>query len=74
MSEWTPEQGDEAWEPDPDRPAASYSDTELRFGPLYRRVKGLLEVTLPYPPSEADILAETRSLLERCLTDDEPCA
>lgn len=69
--DWSPEQGDEAWSPDPDRPAASYSDSELRFCPLYRRVGDLLRDRLPYDPTEADILAETRSVLDSTLTDDD---
>jgi hypothetical protein len=67
---WTPEQGDDAWLPDVTRTVESYSDAELRFSPLYRRVKERM-TKLPWPPSEADILQTTREMLQETLPDDE---
>ena len=66
QSDWTPEQGDEAWLPDLTRTAESYGDAELRFSPLGRLVRQHLEGA-----SEADILAATRQALIDVLPDDE---
>ena len=67
--EWTPEDGDTEWWPDPERTLESYTDSELRFCPLYRRVQTMASA-LPYELTDAALLEYTREMIQGYLEDD----
>ena len=64
--EWSPEDGDNEWWPDPDRPLDSYTDSELRFLPPYRMVQ-----RMDPGISDRDTLATLRSMIAGYLSPDE---
>jgi len=66
-NEWTPEDGDDNWWPDPERPVESYTDEELRFLPVYRKVRN----TLPYDLTDAETLGYCREMIQGYLEDDD---
>ncbi|MBL4844459.1 MAG: hypothetical protein JKY65_02940 [Planctomycetes bacterium] len=66
---WVPEDGDDTWWPDPDRPLSSYADAELRFLPIYRRVRSLLP-----NPTDAETLSGCRTMIAGYLEPDEGAA
>lgn len=67
-NEWSPEDGDREWWPDPDRSVTSYSDTELRFLPVYRTVRAVS----PFELSDQEALACCREVIAGFLADDDP--
>ena len=67
-SDWQPEDGDDTWWPEP---GSTFTDTQLRFTPLFRRVQGIgrqagIEL------SDADTLAHARTMLANYHADDVP--
>ncbi len=65
--EWSPEDGDTEWWPDPHRSLESYTDSELRFCAGYRQVQ-----RMDPGINDADILATLRSMIAGYLTPNEP--
>jgi hypothetical protein len=66
-TDWTPEQGDDVWVPEDGK---TYTDAEIRFGPLYREVKAIYsEYPEQLQPSESELLAECRSIIQRTQQD-----
>jgi hypothetical protein len=65
-SEWTPEDGDSEWWPDPDRAVESYTDKELRFTPAYRLVTSILGDHA----DDAEKLECCRDMIRGYLADD----
>jgi hypothetical protein len=65
-SEWTPEDGDSEWWPDPDREVESYTDQELRFTPAYRLVTSILGEHA----SDPEKLEACRDMIRGYLADD----
>jgi len=67
-ADWSPEAGDDGWIPT--KPEAEHSDTELRFGPLYRRVSAIYDQR-DITRSDKDILDDCRNLIRDSYTDDD---
>jgi hypothetical protein len=65
--QWTPEDGDGEWWPDPERPVDSYTDQELRFLPVYRQVRSMVSGDL----SDAETLGFCREMIRAYVEGDE---